>query len=123
MNVVASLCHRFPEAALVARRFLDKSSKRAAETKPRKQGHAFDPAKLVHYLHETNRRAARRSEIKGGQFSHGQSNPTFTVRWATGPLSCGSSRGGKLSRARTTSAASSNLRAILVRRACRRRTR
>ena len=52
MNVVAALCHRFPEAALVARRFLDKSSKRAAETKPRK-GHAFDPTKLVHYLHET----------------------------------------------------------------------
>ena len=25
MNVVAALCHRFPEAALVARRFLDKS--------------------------------------------------------------------------------------------------
>ena len=46
MNVVASLCHRFPEAALVARRFLDKSSKRAAETKPRK-GHAFDPTKLM----------------------------------------------------------------------------
>ena len=52
MNVVAALCHRFPEAALVARRFLDKSGKRAAETKPRK-GHAFDPTKLVQYLHET----------------------------------------------------------------------
>ena len=48
MNIVAALCHRFPEAALVARRFLDKSGKRAAETKPRK-GHAFDPTKLVQY--------------------------------------------------------------------------
>ena len=52
MNVVASLCHRFPEAALMARRLLDKGGKRAAETKPRK-GHEFDPAKLVHYLATT----------------------------------------------------------------------
>ena len=95
MNIVAALCHRFPEAALVARRFLDKSGKRAAETKPRK-GHAFDPTKLVHYLHETVGAPRDVSQIKIGQFSHGQSNPTFTVRWADRAVVVRKQPGGKL---------------------------
>ena len=95
MNVVAALCHRFPEAALVARRFLDKSGKRAAETKPRK-GHAFDATKLVQYLHETVGVPRDASEIKIGQFSHGQSNPTFTVRWGDRAVVVRKQPGGKL---------------------------
>ena len=95
MNVVAALCHRFPEAALVARRFLDKSGKRAAETKPRK-GHAFDPTKLVQYLHETVGAPRDVSEINIGQFSHGQSNPTFTVRWGDKAVVVRKQPGGKL---------------------------
>ena len=68
------------------------------------------------------RDCARRgaSEINIGQFSHGQSNPAFTVAGRR-RLWCGSNRPASSSRARTTSGASSNLRAILGRRACRRR--
>jgi len=95
MNVVASLCHRFPEAALMARRLLDKGGKRAAETKPRK-GHEFDPAKLVHYLATTLGAPSDPAKIKLGQFSHGQSNPTFTVRWDNRAVVVRKQPGGKL---------------------------
>ena len=84
MKRVAQLCGAFPESALLLRRFLEKRAK-GSETKIRK-GHEFDAAPLLAYLHPIVGSPADGDGVTIGQFSHGQSNPTFTVRWDGGAV-------------------------------------
>ena len=84
MKRVAQLCGAFPESALLLRRFLEKRAK-GSETKIRK-GHEFDAAPLLAYLHPVVGSPADGDGVTIGQFSHGQSNPTFTVRWDGGAV-------------------------------------
>jgi len=88
-NALLKVCSALPETSLWARgQFAARSAKKVAKdgvlaTKVRR-GHEFDAPKLFSYL---------RSEIGGGmlpvsddaievkQFSWGQSNPTFALRW------------------------------------------
>ena len=72
------------ESALLLRRFLEKRAK-GSETKIRK-GHEFDAAPLLAYLHPVVGSPADGDGVAIGQFSHGQSNPTFTVRWDGGAV-------------------------------------
>ena len=84
MKRVARLCGAFPETALRARRLLEKRA-RGYETSIRK-GHEFDAAPLLAYLHPLVGSPKEPGDVRIGQFSHGQSNPTFTVRWDGGAV-------------------------------------
>ena len=84
MRRVAQLCSVFPEQALVARRLLERQAK-GAESKVRK-GHEFDAAPLLAYLHPVCGVPEDPALCEISQFTHGQSNPTFTVRWDGGAV-------------------------------------
>lgn len=67
---VVKLCYWFPDAALIARRFADRTAKRAHETAPRKD--APDLPKLLAYLAPKVGAPADPERVELAQFSHGQ---------------------------------------------------
>ena len=77
-RAIVQLCHWLPEPALTARRLLERGSKRA-ET-PVRKSHAFDPKPLLSCLAPRGGCPEDPESVDIGQFAHGQSNPTFTLR-------------------------------------------
>ena len=51
-----------------------------------RESHKFDPKPLLAYLAPVVGCPADPAAVDVGQFTHGQSNPTFTLRWAGGAV-------------------------------------
>lgn len=94
-RLVVPVCAAFPETALRLRHLLARNAKRRPETAPRK-GHAIDLGPLLAYLAPILGCPADPADVTLAQFSHGQSNPTFTLRWAAGAAVVRKQPGGDL---------------------------